>query len=69
MMSEDERNIVYFGWDDDDDWDEDNCCPQCGSANVSWHGGDTFVTVGRQDLSRVDWFVCNECGYKWAEEV
>lgn len=42
-------------------------CPQCGSLDVAWQGGDTVVNVGKgAPLTHVDWFICEECGHKWS---
>ncbi len=58
--------------DEEDDQEIENdpfVCPKCATVlSVRWTGGDNVVNVGKAaTFTRVDWYECEKCGYKWSE--
>jgi len=50
-----------------DEWYEDDyySCPNCDSGDIRYVGGDWIVNVGTPEMTRVEFYRCDDCEYFW----
>jgi DNA-directed RNA polymerase subunit M/transcription elongation factor TFIIS len=56
-------------YEGDEAYEEYITCPECGSADTTWIGGDSVVNLSpaMPVMTRFDIYACDKCGHKWTE--